>query len=76
MTIFGVRDSDDLRRLATAAGVVLDWSQPTWVLVGLVNDHGLVVAAGPDEEYLRMASRLAVRNVDPDYRGYTPWGAI
>ena len=31
---------------------------------------------GPDEEYIRMASRLAVRNADPSYRGYTPWGDI
>lgn len=78
MTIFEVRTADDLTALANQRGIDLDWSRPAWALVDLViRDHEYrTVRSGPPEEVLRIAARRAVREVDPDYRGYTPFGNI
>jgi len=78
MTIYDVKNSDDLQRLADERGIDINWTRPPWSIVStLTEDHEAQdCAPGPDEEVLRMASRIAVRNVDPQYRGYTPFGDI
>ena len=76
MNVYDVKSWEDLCNLRTEAGLETDSSAHTWSLVDDVKDHGLSVSPGPDEEYQRMACRLAVRNADPEYHGYTPFGAI
>jgi hypothetical protein len=77
MTIFDVKGWSDLVALRQEAGLDTGSGRPTWALVEEVRDHGLrPCRPGPEEEISRMACRVATRNADPGYRGYTPFGEI
>lgn len=75
-TLWAIKSWDDLIAWADRLRVNTG-SRNAWCILGdCLRRDPVDCQPGPDEEYIRMASRLAVRNADPSYRGYTPWGDI
>lgn len=78
MTIYQAKTIDDLKSIADEREILINWDSPTWSIVSaLTEDHEYDwVKPGNQAEFLRMACRVAVKNCDPNYRGYTPFGDI
>ncbi len=75
-TLWGIKGMADLLAWAERLGVETE-NRDAWCIVDdCLRRDPVDCASGPSEEYVRMASRLAVRNADPSYRGYTPYGTI
>jgi hypothetical protein len=65
----------DLLAWADRLGVETE-NRDAWCIVDECMDRDPLDCTGLRAEYVRMGARMAVRNADPSYRGYTPFGDI
>lgn len=74
--LWNITSLDCLIEWANQLGVEAE-DRHAWAILDECMDRDPIDCnSGPTEEYLRMAARMAVRNADPSYRGYTPFGEI
>ncbi len=74
--LWSLKSREELLAWAQEVGIQTG-NQYTWaILEHILEADPPKCEPGPDEEWVRIAARLAVRNCDPEYRGYTPWGNI
>lgn len=78
MNIYQAKTMDDLKSIADEREILINWDSHTWAIVStLTKDHECEwVKPGKEAEFLLMACRIAVKNCDPNYKGYTPFGDI
>jgi len=75
-TLWNIKRWDDLEAWARQLGVVTGGREAWCIVDECLEKDPIDCKFGPSEEVVGMAARMAVRNADPQYRGYTPFGDI
>jgi hypothetical protein len=75
-TLWQIKRWEDLAAWAGQLGVVTGGREAWCIVDECLERDPIDCESGPSEEAVGMAARMAVRNADPQYRGYTPFGDI